>query len=533
MTPSRRFVLALASVAACCAALPAAAQAAPDQLSMMMDDDLLVYRDDATRDQAMKRMKDLGVDYLRVTVLWSVVAEDARFTKAQLDRLKGKRKSRARAQNKRFKADNPRTYPRENWDRYDELVKSASRMGLGVYFNVTGPGPAWAHGKAPKGMRPVVAKAWRPNATEYGKFVRAVGKRFNGRYRDENRDRIRIPRVSFWSLWNEPNQAGWLAPQWAGSTPESPKMFRRLHHSGRAALDATGHSRDVILLGETAPLGSSNRGSRSPIRPKRFLREVFCVNATGQRYRGASARRRGCSDFDKRGPLRATGFGHHPYTKNVGPSTRDRHPDSVTMANASELGQLLDQIAARTKDLPANLPLYMTEFGFETNPPDRFSGVSLDRQAQWNQEGELIAFLNPRIKSMTQFLLRDVPGVRGIPRNRKAHWFTYQSGLFFADGRPKPSAVAYALPFVARPAGDAVSVWGQLRFRPNGVADRVQLQFRPAGGSDFGDVGEPLDVGPGGLGFFQTRVPNQGPGAWRAVWTDGAITFTSLPAPVG
>ena len=48
------------------------------------------------------------------------------------------------------------------------------------------------------------------------------------------------------------------------------------------------------------------------------------------------------------------------------------------MANISTLGTLLDTLSAKTGGMiPANLSLFMTEFGFETNPPDPFNGVSL------------------------------------------------------------------------------------------------------------------------------------------------------------
>src|SRR4051812_37529953 len=132
---------------------PAATQASPTQMSIMMDDDLLVYRDDSTAARALTQMKSLGVDTVRVTVLWKTVAENTRFSNAELAKLKGKKNKRLREaalrQNRRFKATNPSTYPIRNWDRYDNLLKSAADRGIRVYFNVTGPGPTWAHGKPP------------------------------------------------------------------------------------------------------------------------------------------------------------------------------------------------------------------------------------------------------------------------------------------------------------------------------------------------------------------------------------------------
>jgi len=498
---------ALALVVALLALAPASAHASDQQLSMMMDDDLLVYRDDATRDRTLDRMSRLGVDYVRVTVLWSVVAE------------------RQAARNRGRRASSPRAYRALNWDRYDRLVRAAQARGMGVYFNVTPPAPPWHRGRAPRGERDVVRRAWRPDARAFARFVEAVGRRFSGRYRDENDGGQLIPRVSFWSLLNEPNQAGWLAPQWAGGRMESAVMARELYLRGRRALDRTGHGRDVILFGETAPLGSSRRGTRSPVRPARFLRAILC-----------QTRGRGCELFDRFGRIRATGFAHHPYTKNVGPTRRDRHPDSLTLANLREMGALLDRLARRTRNLPRSLPIYLTEFGWETNPPDRFNGVSLARQAEWIQQGEFITYANPRVRALTQFLLRDVPPVRGISTRRRAAFFTYQSGLEFVNGQPKPAMFAYVFPFRAFSAGGLVAnVWGQLKFRPNalppGAQDQVQLQFRPAGGSaDWRPLGARVTV-TNPLGYFTATVRLPAPGSVRATWGGGAVG--SLPVAVG
>ena len=78
------------------AVLAPAAHASPQQTSIMMDDDLLVYRDDSTAARALTQMKSLGVDTIRVTVLWKVVAESARPTKAEIAKLRGRAKQRAR-----------------------------------------------------------------------------------------------------------------------------------------------------------------------------------------------------------------------------------------------------------------------------------------------------------------------------------------------------------------------------------------------------------------------------------------------------
>ena len=41
----------------------------------------------------------------------------------------------------RFDPTNPADYPRSNWVIYDQLIKDAAYLGIGLYFNITGPGP--------------------------------------------------------------------------------------------------------------------------------------------------------------------------------------------------------------------------------------------------------------------------------------------------------------------------------------------------------------------------------------------------------
>ena len=517
--PARRRVLLAAALltALGAMALPAVASASSQQVSIMMDDDQLIYRGDAARDQALKRMKALGVDAVRVTMLWSVVADGARRTKA-LDR-----------RFRRLGADNPKAYPKANWDRFDRLARACRTLGITLYLDVTGPGPSWGHEKAPASQRRN-AKTWKPKAGEFARFVKAVGKRYSGRYVDENDNHQGIPRVSYWGLWNEPNQGGWLTPQWSGGKPASPAIYRRLFIAGRQALVQTGHGRDVILLGETAPLGSNKRTSRSPMYPKTFIRSLFCVNAQDQPQR--------CSDFDKYGPLQASAYAHHPYTKNVSPATRDKSPNAITMANIAELPALLDDIAAKSKRVRAGLNVASTEFGYETNPPDPYSGVPLQTQAQWNMLGDHLAYLQPRVIANTQFLLDDVRPLTHYKTGSKAYWFTYQSGLYFADGKPKPSAGAYAFPFLgtvtgADPQGNyQLAAWGQLRFRPNSLTspDAVQIQWRPRSDPNgWVNVGQPITVA-SGLGFFDASVAVPPvPGVARAVLAGTLVASPEQP----
>jgi hypothetical protein len=515
---------ALATLLACFHA-PAVAQASDGQLSIMMDDDLLVYRTDTVRDQTMRQMKGMGVDVVRVTVLWSVVAENANDGKA------------TKAQKKRFKklgADNPKAYPKANWDRYDGVVRACKTLGLVCYLDVTGPGPSYTHEKAPSNHRKD-DPWWKPKPREFYKFVQAVGKRYDGKYRDENTPNV-LPAVHFWSLWNEPNQGGWLRPQWLNGKAVSPSLYRSLFLFGRRALVSTGHGSDIILAGETAPTGVTRQTTTSAIGPKTFINELLC---------GPGSNGLGCSEFKKDGPIQAYAWAHHPYTKKLAPTQRDPDPTAYTLANFSELGTQLDQLGQATGNIRVGMPLISTEFGYETNPPDPFAATTPEQQAAFDQLADLITFLNPRIVGNTQFLLRDVKPNKKKPKGSRAYWATYQSGLLTAGGTEKPAAAAYKMPFLAQvvardPAGPlTASIFGQLRFLPNVLSaarpETVQIQFKPAGSPfDFVNIGDPITV-TNQVGYYQTPAMTiPGPGQIRALWTGLAVPYrlTSLPQAV-
>src|SRR3954451_22523424 len=150
-TPITALLIVLMAVVA----IPA--HASDDQLSIMMDDDQLLYSGDATRDAALHKMAAAGVDMVRVTVLWSVVAHDAK---------------KGHAQHKRFNklgAANPKAYPKLNRDRYDRLVRATRQLDLTPCFDVTWPGPSWGMTKPPRSER-ANAKTWMPKPSEFAKF---------------------------------------------------------------------------------------------------------------------------------------------------------------------------------------------------------------------------------------------------------------------------------------------------------------------------------------------------------------------------
>ena len=92
---------------------------------------------------------------------------------------------------------------------------------------------------------------------------------------------------------------------------------------------------------------------------------------------------------------------------------------------------------------------------------------------------------------------------------------SFQSGLRFADGRPKPGYAAYRLPIWVSGRGARLRVYGQVRPAPNGTPQTVRIQLRPPRGGAFATI-RTVTVR-SRRGQFLVRVPRR-PGVWRLVW---------------
>jgi hypothetical protein len=338
--------------------------------------------------------------------------------------------------------------------------------------------------------------------------------------------------VGYWSIWNEPNQPGWLAPQWQTvdgvRVPQSAALYRQSVDAAFAALAQTSHTlrTDTILVGELAPEGSESSGASDPIPPMPFLRALYCVDAGYHPLKGAAAAALGCPRSGEGfvdahpGLFEETGFAHHPYSFFLAPNVPIADPNFVPLSDLARLEHGLDSIFG-AYEVARQLPLYLTEYGYETNPPNPFRGVSLDRQALYIDEGQFIASKDPRVRAFTQFLLYDALPDRHYPPGTVGYWSTFQTGLSYANGSPKPSFAAYRLPiFVPDPLSrGAVQVWAMLRPAPNNATERAVIQWRPVHGA-FRSLSTVTTTDPSGM--LNVRVQLPGAGALRIAWTSAA-----------
>lgn len=488
----------------------------PYLASMLQDDDHLLYASDAVVRHSLNEVRALGVNQIRATILWKALAPDAGSPVAP----------------RGFRAADPAAYPAASWAPYDRLVEQAGARGIAVDFDVTAPGPLWA--MSPGAPADKYRDHWAPSAQQFGAFVTALGTRYSGRYRPPGATRP-LPRVSFWSVWNEPNQQGWLTPQYKtmGGQPvmESAALYRAYADAAFAALGQTGHhpGMDTILVGELAPEGSAQPtyDYRAAIPPLPFLRGVYCVDSSYRPLAGTQASNLGCPAAG--GPARfvaghpalfeASGFAHHPYSFFLAPSTSIADPRFAPLANLGRLESALDAIFS-TYGVSRELPLYLTEYGYETYPPNPWRGVSLRLQSLYLNEAQYMAWRDPRVRTMSQFLLFDSPPDTTAPPGSQQYWSTFQTGLRFASGQAKPSLYSYRLPLFAPnpvlgPTG-SVLVWGMLRPARPGTRQRAEIQWRTQAGRVYRTLARVLTDNPDHA--FAMSVQPPGPGVLRVAW---------------
>jgi hypothetical protein len=332
-------------------------------------------------DWAFPQYKSLGVEALRTNLYWNGVAK-----------------------RRPANAVNPAD-PAYDWTTYDAFVKRATANRIKVVFSIVftptwaiAPGEKKKSNRAPARMR------------DLQNFAFAAAKRYSGSFRPDP-DGDPLPAVRFWLAWNEPNNPVFLFPQfrYAGGgkyRPVSPGVYAKMCNAIFTGVHLTGLRGEKVACGVTAPRGNNSGAQpRSSLSPIPFLR--------GMKKAGAR--------FDA--------YAHHPYYGHRTESPRTRPPlkgTAITLAN-------LDVLIKELTRLYGPKRVWLTEYGYQTNPPDRSFGVSFVKQARYLTQAFAIARAHPRIDMMIWFLVKDEARIGN----------GWQSGLYTASGRRKPSWQAF------------------------------------------------------------------------------------------
>ena len=350
-------------------------------------------------DQTFPLLEQLRVQVIRVTLHWGG--------------------SLGVAKTRPYDATDPAD-PAYNWFPYDRAVRDANDAGIKVLFSIVDT-PRWANGSAvnrvPKKM------------SDLRDFAYAAAKRYSGTYQPEVGDPAYVPgdvadgpgkplpAVRLWLAWNEANNPVFLGPQWVKQGKKwianSPILYAKICSSVFTGVHLTTLANEKVGCGATAPRGNNSPGGKRPsIGPIPFLKGL---------------KKAGLKRFDA--------YAHHPYysrpteTPAFKPKTnrgkKGLIAPPVVLGNIGDLTKVLTQ-------LYGNKRLWITEYGYQTSPPDRTFGVTYAKQAAYLKQAVGIARKNPRIDMLVWFLLRDESRIDG-----------WQSGLMTAGMKQKPAFNAF------------------------------------------------------------------------------------------
>jgi hypothetical protein len=323
-------VLSLATVASL-GVTTSSSQAAQGMELAVQDDGALVTQAYLRHSKAFPLLEELQTKWVRVNIGWAAVI--------------GSRAANAKKKPSSIKYD---------FTAYDELINAARARGMQLEVGLTGNAPRWATGDKKK------SGPFKPNAKLFREFVTAAVTHFGDG----------VPR---YSIWNEPNHTGWLAP-----LKSQPALYRALYVQGYAAVKAVQPNAQV-LIGETAPY-ASRKGVAMP--PLEFIRK-----------------------FANRGRLVADGYAHHPYDFNHAPTFKYPGRDNVTLSGLDKLAKMLDSLASSNRLEKADgsaLDIWLTEFGYLRSGKQKQSEKN---RAKYLKLGYDMALKHPRVRQMLHFLL--------------------------------------------------------------------------------------------------------------------------------
>ncbi len=285
--------------------------------------------------------------------------------------------------------------PRYNFSGLDAILRDAVDAGFEVVPSVRGA-PSWAEGP----NRPLNAApgTWKPDPAAFGDFMHALATRYSGDFPDPANPGTALPRVRYFKVWNEPNLATYLRPQWSGNQPASPDHYRTLVNAAYAGVKSAGAAQQIVA-GGLAPYGDEPGEDR--MRPITFLERFFCLRP------GGGGRADGCAS-----PARFDILSHHPINQ-FGPRNHAGNPLDVTTPGPRSDRACANARPAREHDSTGGAkPLWVSEFWWASNPPSIF-GVSPEQHARWLQEA-LYLFWKQGVSVAMWLQVRD-PAPAGTP----------------------------------------------------------------------------------------------------------------------
>lgn len=341
--------------------------------------------------------------------------------------------------------------PHYEWSFFDDWVKRAVAAGLTPIFDVRGA-PRWAQGCTAISGDAVC----NPDPGALAAFTRAAVKRYSGSFGN-------LPRVRYWQALNEPNLSLFLEPQFLGDQVVSPDNYRTLLNAFYGAVKSVDPS-DLVVLGGLGPIAVPG----FTVGPMTFARKLLCMTGSNANPQPAKSGCEGGVNFDI--------FDIHPYT--TGGPTHEGGPNDVEMGDVWKVQTLIAAAdkAGRINSVYKRTPLWITEFGWDSKPPDP-GGLPTKIENQWIAEA-LYESWHWDVTNFMWYSLDDFPPEPNVPFSE-----SLQTGLYFwapsaAAEQPKPIMYAFRFPFLGIRQGNGLKLWGRT---PNSKAGAVKIEVLQGG----------------------------------------------------
>jgi hypothetical protein len=307
----------------------------------------------------------------------------------------------------RKQPDNPREHSDRayEWDDVDAVLRGARRHGIDPVVTLYGT-PRWANDGQ--------SANWAPTSDRsFANFAYAAARRF--------------PWVRHWTIWNEPNRSTFLRPTTASTYVE--KLLNPAYAQIHAVIDGA-----RVGGGVTAP-----RAGSAGVAPVAWIRAMGAADA------------------------KLDAYAHHPYPGRPQSET----PWSPKCVNCQTIAMAdLERLEREVREAFGNTPIWLTEYGYQTNPPDVYLGVSPEMQATYVASAAMRVYRASSVAMLIFFMVRD--------DTEPAGW---QSGLFTSDGLVKPAYAAFRLPLMQTSRrGADVGLWGQVRPGSGRQPFRIRLE---------------------------------------------------------
>src|ERR1043166_3189925 len=235
--------------------------------------------------------------------------------------------------------------PAYRWGGIDDVLNGLHARGIAPLVTLYGT-PGWANGHKKPNVAPT-------SASTFADFAFAAAKRYRF--------------VRKWTIWIEPNQR--LSP-----ARTSPRLYvTRLLNPAYVALHRA--NRHVLVAGGvTAPRG--NTGGYGPLA---WVRGMAAAHA------------------------KLDAYAHNPYATRPRESPLSGACPYCDVISVANLGRLTKELR---RDFGRSIPIWLTEYGYQTNPPDTIFGVPPNTQALYVSEAAMRTYPLPGVTTLIQYLLR-------------------------------------------------------------------------------------------------------------------------------